>query len=93
MFPCSLAQSGVNNALTNLPRTAPGTLAKSFNTLTPAGDARQRLNRINLSCKIKDLFYLPGSATARAVAALYEAIALEPAAASRREEARCQPSA
>jgi hypothetical protein len=41
----------------------------------------------------EDLFYLPGSATARAVAALYEAIALEPAAAVRHEEERCQPSA
>ncbi len=61
VFPCSLAASGVNNTLTSLPRSAPGTLSKSFNTLTPRGDTRQRLNRINLSCKIKDLFYLPGS--------------------------------
>ncbi len=62
VFPCSLASSGVNNALTSLAPTAPGTLSKSFNTLTPTGDTRQRLNRINVSCKIKDLFYTPGSA-------------------------------
>lgn len=42
----------------------------------------------------EDLFYLPGTATARAVAALYEAIELDPAtAAAPREEDQCQPSA
>lgn len=41
-----------------------------------------------------DLFYLPGTATARAVAALYDAIELDPAtAAAPREEDQCQPSA
>ena len=40
-----------------------------------------------------DLFHLPGTATARAVQALYEAIALDPlAAAVPLQEARCQPS-
>lgn len=42
----------------------------------------------------EDLFYLPGSATARAVAELYGALALEPAAAPVSfQEVRCQPSA
>jgi hypothetical protein len=41
-----------------------------------------------------DLFYRPGGATARSVAALYEVIELEPApAALALREARCQPSA
>jgi hypothetical protein len=42
-----------------------------------------------------DLFYRPGSATARAVAALYEALELEPAptAAGVERAATCQPSA
>jgi CDP-glycerol glycerophosphotransferase (TagB/SpsB family) len=41
----------------------------------------------------EDLFYLPGTATVRAVAALYEAIELDPLPAARSvEEARCQPS-
>lgn len=42
----------------------------------------------------EDLFYMPGSATARAVAELYDALALEPAAATvSLQEVRCQPSA
>jgi hypothetical protein len=42
----------------------------------------------------EDLFYMPGTATARAVAALYEALELEPViAAVTLQEARCQPSA
>ena len=42
----------------------------------------------------EDLFYLPGTATARAVHALYEAIELNPLmAAVPRQEVRCQPSA
>jgi len=42
----------------------------------------------------EDLFYLPGSATARAAAALYDAIDLEPATAAMPcEEEQCQPSA
>jgi hypothetical protein len=42
----------------------------------------------------EDLFHLPGSATARSVAELYDALALEPMAASVSfQEARCQPSA
>ena len=42
----------------------------------------------------EDLFYLPGSATARAVGALYEAIELDPlTAAIPAQEVRCQPSA
>lgn len=41
----------------------------------------------------EDLFHLPGTATARAVTALYEAIELEPLrAAVPLQEARCQPS-
>lgn len=41
----------------------------------------------------EDLFHLPGSATARAVSALYEAIELEPPiAVESREEGQCQPS-
>ena len=41
-----------------------------------------------------DLFYRPGAATARSVAALYEVIELEPSpAALALREARCQPSA
>ncbi len=41
----------------------------------------------------EDLFYRPGTATSRAVSALYEAIALEPLmAAVPLQEARCQPS-
>jgi CDP-glycerol glycerophosphotransferase (TagB/SpsB family) len=41
----------------------------------------------------EDLFHLPGTATSRAVSALYEAIALEPlTAAVPLQEARCQPS-
>ena len=41
----------------------------------------------------EDLFYLPGSATARAVAALYDAIELDPlVAAAPFQEVRCQPS-
>jgi CDP-glycerol glycerophosphotransferase (TagB/SpsB family) len=40
-----------------------------------------------------DLFYLPGTATSRAVGALYEAIELDPlVAAVPLEEVRCQPS-
>jgi CDP-glycerol glycerophosphotransferase (TagB/SpsB family) len=42
----------------------------------------------------EDLFHCPGSATARAVAALYEAIELDPAtAAVPHQEEQCQPSA
>jgi hypothetical protein len=42
----------------------------------------------------EDLFHGPGSATARAVAALYEAIELDPAtAAVPHQEEQCQPSA
>ena len=42
----------------------------------------------------EDLFYLPGTATSRAVNALYEAIELDPLmAAVPFEEVRCQPSA
>jgi hypothetical protein len=42
----------------------------------------------------EDLFHRPGSATARAVTALYEAIELDPAiAAVPRQEEQCQPSA
>lgn len=42
----------------------------------------------------EDLFYEPGTATTRAVAALYEAIELDPlVAAVPLEEARCQPPA
>jgi hypothetical protein len=41
----------------------------------------------------EDLFHQPGTATARAVAALYEAIELEPVtAAVQLQEVRCQPS-
>jgi hypothetical protein len=42
-----------------------------------------------------DLFYRPGGATARAVAALYDALELEPAATAALDEraATCQPSA
>lgn len=42
----------------------------------------------------RDLFYRPGGATARSVAALYELIELDaPHAAQIRQSARCQPSA
>ncbi len=42
----------------------------------------------------EDLFHLPGTATARSVAGLYDALALEPRpTAVPFEEARCQPSA
>lgn len=42
----------------------------------------------------EDLFHMPGSATARAVAELYDALALAPAAATvSLQEVRCQPSA
>jgi CDP-glycerol glycerophosphotransferase (TagB/SpsB family) len=42
----------------------------------------------------EDLFHLPGTATARSVAELYDALELEPAGtAVPVEEARCQPSA
>ena len=42
----------------------------------------------------EDLFHRPGSATARAVAALYEALELDPAtAAAPRQEEQCLPSA
>ena len=42
----------------------------------------------------EDLFYHPGTATSRAVAALYEAVELAPAAHTiPLQEARCQPSA
>lgn len=40
-----------------------------------------------------DLFYLPGTATCRAVQALYEVLELEPLAHLRFEEMQCQPSA
>jgi len=42
----------------------------------------------------EDLFYNPGTATARSVAELYDALALEPLNATiTLAEARCQPSA
>lgn len=43
----------------------------------------------------EDLFYLPGTATARATAALYEALELSPPATAHAplQEERCQPSA
>jgi CDP-glycerol glycerophosphotransferase (TagB/SpsB family) len=56
-----------------------------------ADPARLRERRAEVAA---DLFHLPGSATARAVTALYEAIDLDPAtAAVTLGEEQCQPSA
>ena len=60
-------------------------VARALDEPARLSDARQRV--------AADLFYRPGSATARAVAALYEAIELDPApAALSRKDEQCQPS-
>ena len=60
-------------------------VARALDEPARLSDARQRV--------AADLFYRPGSATARAVAALYEATELDPApAALSRKDEQCQPS-
>ena len=60
-------------------------VARALEDPTHRSETRQRV--------AEDLFHLPGSATARAVSALYEAIELQPAtAAASSEEEHCQPS-